>query len=94
MKVPHFSHSHIGTVITKKLTSQTENGEEQSAGTVREVNELIVHPDIIKNLRIGQCVLLRQSPTQVNLINIRNRQMEAIQKVNKLVEEGKITLNF
>ncbi len=89
-----FFSSHIGTLISKKLTYQTENGEAQSAGTVREVNELIVHPDIIKNLRIGQCVLLRQSPTQVNLINIRNRQMEAIKKVNKLIEEGQITLNF
>jgi hypothetical protein len=89
-----FFSSHIGTLMSKKLTYQTENGEEQSAGTVREVNELIVHPDIIKNLRIGQCVLLRQSPTKVNLINIRDRRMEAIQKINKLVSEGKLSLDF
>ena len=84
----------IGTIMAKKNTFQTENGEKGERGTEREVQELIVHPDIIKNLRVGQCVLLRQSPTQINLINIRNRQMEAFNKVNKLVEEGKITLNF
>ena len=89
----YFSES-IGTVIAKKLTYQTENDEAQSTGTVREVNELIVHPDIIKNLRVGQCVLLRQSPTQVNLINIRNREMEAMNKLNQLIEEGEITLDF
>ena len=84
----------IGTLITKKQTFQSENGEEQSTGTIREVNELIVHPDIIKNLRVGQCVLLRQSPTKVNLINIRNKEMEAINKINKLIESGRVTLDF
>jgi conjugal transfer pilus assembly protein TraD len=84
----------IGTIMAKKNTFQTENGEKGERGTEREVQELIVHPDIIKNLRVGQCVLLRQSPTQINLINIRNRQMEAFKKVNKLIEEGKVTLNF
>jgi flagellar motor switch protein FliG len=89
----YFAES-IGTILAKKQTYQTENGEIGERGTERVVQELIVHPDIIKNLRVGQCVLLRQSPTQVNLINIRNRQMEAINKLNKLIEEGKITLDF
>ena len=38
------------------------------------MHELLVHPDIIKNLRVGQCILLRHDPVKINLINIRNRQ--------------------
>jgi conjugal transfer pilus assembly protein TraD len=61
----------IGTIITKKYTDSTENGEKGERGTVREVHELAVHPDVIKNLNVGQCILLRQSPHKVNLINVR-----------------------
>lgn len=88
-----FSES-IGTILSKKQTFQTENGEAQSTGTVREVNELIVHPDIIKNLRIGQCVLLRQSPTRINLINIRNREAEGGVRKNRIVKHSNISLKF
>ncbi len=70
----------IGTVISKKQTFRIENGEQQRSGSEREVHELIVHPDIIKNLGIGQCVLLRQGPTRVNLINVRNRKWDKIRK--------------
>ncbi len=70
----------IGTVISKKQTFKIENGEQQRSGSEREVHELIVHPDIIKNLGIGQCVLLRQGPTRVNLINVRNRKWDVIRK--------------
>jgi conjugal transfer pilus assembly protein TraD len=70
----------IGTKITKKYTDQVENGEKSGVGTVREVNELLVHPDIIKNLRVGQCILLRHNPTKLDLINIRDRRMEIVPK--------------
>ena len=52
-------------------------------GTEREVNELLVHPDIIKNLRVGQCILLRHNPTKLDLINIRDRRMEIVSKDKK-----------
>jgi hypothetical protein len=70
----------IGTIISKKQTFRVENGEQQKSGSEREVHELIVHPDIIKNLMIGQCVLLRQGPTRVNLINVRNRKWDVMRK--------------
>ena len=73
----------IGTKISKKYTSQTENGEVGVMGTEREVNELLVHPDIIKNLRVGQCILLRHNPTKLDLINIRDRRMEIVSKDKK-----------
>ncbi len=76
----------IGTKMSKKYTNQTENGEKGQMGTEREVNELLVHPDIIKNLRVGQCVLLRHNPTKLDLINIRNRKVE----IETLTKESKV----
>lgn len=66
----------IGTIMTTKFTHVTDDGSMQSKGTMREANESIAHPDIIKNLRVGQCILLRHSPTKVDLLNIRNRRIE------------------
>jgi type IV secretory pathway TraG/TraD family ATPase VirD4 len=77
----------IGTIITKKQTNMTENGEKGERGTEREVHELAVHADVIKNLRVGQCILLRQHPHKVNLINIRNS--EHVEKNS----EGKVNRN-
>ena len=70
-----------------------EDGQQQSKGSIREVNELLVHPDIIKNLRIGQCVLLRQGPTRINLINVRNRKMDDFKKLNRLKSKNSQVLN-
>jgi hypothetical protein len=67
----------IGTTISKKQTYRVENGEQLSTGSEREVHELLVHPDIIKNLDIGQCILLRQAPARLNLLNIRNRKFDS-----------------
>lgn len=75
----------IGTILSKKQTYKVENGEKQDSASEREVHELIVHPDVIKNLGVGQCVLLRQGkPTKVNLINIRNREKSVMKKIAAL----------
>ena len=44
---------------------------ETSDASSREVEELIVHSNILKNLNIGQCVLLRHFPTNIDLINMK-----------------------
>ena len=78
----------IGTMLSKKQTYKVENGEKQDSASEREVHELIVHTDIIKNLGVGQCVLLRQGkPTKVNLINIRNRQKAVMKKIAVLKQK-------
>jgi hypothetical protein len=84
-----FLAESIGTVISKKQTFRIEDGQKQDLGSEREVNELIVHSDIIKNLRIGQCVLLRQGPTKVNLINIRNRKWDGIGEIANPANQNK-----
>ncbi len=65
-----FSES-IGTVESKKQTMRVQDGEEQTQGSQRVVEELIAHHNIIKNLNKGQCLLLRHYPTQVDLLNIK-----------------------
>jgi conjugal transfer pilus assembly protein TraD len=77
----------IGTIITKKQTNMTENGERGDRGTEREVHELAVHADVIKNLNVGQCILLRQSPHKVNLINVRYSPF-AVEKSKEVVSKN------
>jgi conjugal transfer pilus assembly protein TraD len=82
-----FFAESIGTVLAKKQTLRIEDGQLQNMGSEREVHELIVHTDIIKNLGIGQCILLRQGPTQVNLVNVRNRKWDQIRIINQVNKE-------
>ncbi len=65
-----FSES-IGTIETKKQTLRVKDGEEQSQGSQRVVEELIVHSNVLKNLNVGQCIFLRHYPTQVDLLNVK-----------------------
>ena len=61
----------IGTMETKKQTMRIEEGEEQQQGSQRKVEELIVHTNIIKGLKRGQCILMRQDPFKVDLVNVK-----------------------
>lgn len=73
----------IGTLISSKTTEVIEDGEKSGKGTERAVHELIVHPDIIKNLKIGQCILLRQSPHSVVHLNIRKSNLDNFKRDRK-----------
>ena len=66
----------IGTVISKKETYATEDGEKSGRGSTTQSNSYQSHPQLIKNLNVGQCVLLQHSPTRVRLINIRKRKTD------------------
>ena len=61
----------FGTVNSEKKTHVIDKDQKQSMGTVREVEEFVVHSNIIRNLRVGQCVLLQREPKRVDLLNIR-----------------------
>ena len=47
----------MGTAQGRKFTYQTEDDFEQTTGSVRDVEEFLVHPSIFKNLKIGQFVI-------------------------------------
>jgi type IV secretory pathway TraG/TraD family ATPase VirD4 len=66
----------FGTVQKEKKTHVIEDNQRQSMGTVREVEEFLVHGNILRNLRVGQCVLFQRIPKKVDLINVRFFQVE------------------
>lgn len=83
----------IGTNEGVKKTLRIEDDQEQSLGSIRNVEELLVHPNIIKNLNVGQCVLFRQQPTRIDLMNVKYIDQETIDRnlyyfeTNNLIEK-------
>lgn len=81
----------IGTTKTKKHTKMTEDNIESDRGTVREVHELLCHSDIIKNLGVGQCVLLSHDPLMLDLIKLRKieiKESSIIQTSSKKIKKN------
>jgi len=66
-----FLSKAIGTFYSKKETKMTLEGEVGDRGSVRESQEYLCHPNRLSEIRIGQCVLLRHNPKDIDLINIR-----------------------
>jgi conjugal transfer pilus assembly protein TraD len=64
--------SLFGTYLSKKETEVIEDGEKTGKGSTREVNEFRVHPDIVKELNIGQALFLSLGPRKFHLLNLRN----------------------
>ena len=84
----------IGTLEAKKQTVRIEDGQEQSLGSQRAVEELIVHPNILKNLNVGQCVLLRHYPTRVDLLNIKYIRPKTLKENLEFVVDHKKNNHF
>lgn len=64
--------SLFGTYLTKKETDVIEDGDKTGKGSTREANEFRVHPDIVKELNIGQALFLGLGPRKFHLLNLRN----------------------
>lgn len=62
----------IGTRTSVKKTERVDQGERTGSFSEREVEELIVHPNVIKRLDIGQCIHLQQRPFSVDLIKLNH----------------------
>ncbi|MBI2521206.1 MAG: DUF87 domain-containing protein [Bdellovibrio sp.] len=62
----------FGTVTSDKKTHVMEDNRKGDAGSVREAEEFMVHGNILRSLRVGQCVLLQRTPKRIDLLNIRN----------------------
>ena len=78
----------IGTRETKKQTRQIRDGWEQSLGSQQTVEEFLAHPNILKNLNVGQCVLLRHYPTRIDLLNIKHIDPKTLKENLKFLEGG------
>lgn len=48
--------SFFGTRLSKQLTSRVLEGKETGDGSIRETYEFRIHPDTIKELRVGECI--------------------------------------
>lgn len=63
----------VGTVNSIKKTKQTNDEMETGGGSIREVEEFLVHPNYIKSLEIGNTILVTQGKDrQVFLIKVRD----------------------
>jgi type IV secretory pathway TraG/TraD family ATPase VirD4 len=81
-----FLSKAIGTYYTTKKTQMILEGEIEDRGSIRESQEYICHPNRLSEIRIGQCILLRHNPKDIDLINIRmapTLQLNQIPKPNK-----------
>lgn len=56
-----------GTRTVWKTTKQTERmwlfDVESGGGSKREVEEYVVHPNLVKSLRVGKCVCVKKYPS-------------------------------
>lgn len=77
----------IGTYLSSKKTHVILDGEMIDDGSVRETREYLCHPDDIKKLKIGECILLRHAPKTVDLVQIKNMEEEQ-KRFNRQVENG------
>ena len=78
----------FGTVSTEKKTYVTDKDHKQDKGSVREVEEFLVHSNILRNLKVGQCVFLQREPKRIDLLNVRywKPPMALVDNTNNITE--------
>jgi len=75
--------SACGTYLAEKTTIATEDGSESGRGTIRTGHEYLCHPDILKNINIGQSVLLEHGKKCLVVLNIRDaRNSKALKEIS------------
>lgn len=68
----------IGTFKTIKRSAMTIDNIESERGSVREVREYLCPPQVIKDLEIGQCIMITKSPGALHFLKLRDvRKSEA-----------------
>lgn len=72
---------------TFKRSSMTIDNIESERGSVRDVREYLCPPQVIKDLEIGQCIMLTKSPSSLHFLKLRDvRMSEAFGHKVKLSE--------
>lgn len=64
---------------------------ETGRGSIKEVEEFIVHPNVFKNLNTGQAVYLAKKPSRIHKINVSmveapEKSEELLSQINKFLE--------
>ncbi|GAB4023847.1 MAG: hypothetical protein Fur0010_27090 [Bdellovibrio sp.] len=65
-----------GTTRALKKTFAIENNQRSQSGSEREVEEFIVHANIFRELRVGQCIYIQRTPKRVDLVNIKHKSKQ------------------
>ncbi|MCH9769723.1 MAG: type IV secretion system DNA-binding domain-containing protein [Gammaproteobacteria bacterium] len=62
----------IGTKSTFEVTSQitAQKGGNTGVGTVREIHEFMIHPDVIKRLEVGEAIMVDKQDFKVQRVAI------------------------
>ena len=63
---------HLELTSPKKKPSPYDESGDTGFRSVRDTFEYFCHPDMMKNIRVGQTLLLSHSPREHALINVRN----------------------
>tara|TARA_R110002072_G_scaffold534_8_gene4303 strand:- start:54813 stop:56234 length:1422 start_codon:yes stop_codon:yes gene_type:complete len=79
----------FGTVKNEKKTHVIENDRRVGTGTEREVEEFVVHSNILRSLKVGQCILYQRVPKRINLLNIRHFKVNEIDLPDTNAQEGR-----
>lgn len=88
--------SVMGTYLSEKQTIAIEDGIDSGKRSIRDAHVYLCHPDVIKNIKVGQAILVQHSPRVHALINIRNFRKSQIFKMDSMktkVGETQITKN-
>jgi hypothetical protein len=64
--------SAFGTFLSEKSTTAMVKGSDSGRTSMREAYEYYCHPDLLKNINVGQTILLSHSPKEHAIINVRN----------------------
>jgi len=62
----------IGTFKTIKRSAMTIDNIESERGSVRDVREYLCPPQVIKDLEIGQCIMITKSPSSLHFLKLRD----------------------
>lgn len=62
--------SFFGTKLTKATTSRLKEGQETGDGSLRETYEFRIHPDTIKELKVGECIFSSKTIGKLEKLSI------------------------
>lgn len=83
--------SAFGTFLSEKSTTAMVKGSDSGRTSLREAYEYYCHPDILKNINVGQTILLSHSPKEHAIINVRNIRNSKTWKTALVKDETKNT---
>lgn len=82
----------IGTKRVTKTTSQIKDGAATGMGSTRESQEFIAHPDQIKNLKVGECVVSIKTQNLSQFIQIPFIESHSFSVHEQLVHRDALVL--